>query len=142
MDYGSKLVPATIYPYTRISFRNRITRCCLLPRMHAECDFLSSFSYIRKITAFQTLKNKINKLISLALFSPSSVTYEENQSGSSVTEWRCWMFIEKNLSGDRSPSTVDALVLYLRRTLIFFLKYFTLFIKNKIYNIEKNFLFA
>ena len=37
-----------------------------------------------------------------------------------MSELRYSMFTEKNLSGDRSPSTFDALVLHLRRTLIFF----------------------
>ena len=46
--------------------------------------------------------------------------YEENKSGSSVNELRYRMFTEKNLSGDRLPSTLDALVIYLRRALIFF----------------------
>ena len=46
--------------------------------------------------------------------------YKENKSGSSVNELRYRMFTEKNLSGDRLPSTFDALVIYLRRVLIFF----------------------
>ena len=48
-----------------------------------------------------------------------------------MSELQYRMFTEKNLNGDRSPSTLDALVLQLRRTLIFFLNYFTSFIKNK-----------
>ena len=49
------------------------------------------------------------------------------------------MFTEKKLSRDRSPATLDALALHLRRTLIFFLNYFTTFTKNKVYDIEKTF---
>ena len=50
------------------------------------------------------------------------------------------MFTEKKLSRDRSPATLDALALHLRRTFIFFLNYFTTFFtKNKVYNIEKTF---
>ena len=54
--------------------------CCVLPAMHAGCDSVSSFSHIKKMAAFQTLKNKIDQLthmielvISISLFSPSAV---------------------------------------------------------------------
>ena len=47
-----------IYPYARISFRNRITNMLLVPAMHAGCDSVSSFSHIRKITTSQTLKKQ------------------------------------------------------------------------------------
>ena len=46
--------------------------------------------------------------------------YDENISGSSVSELRYGMFAKKNLSGDRLPTTLDTLVLHLRRALIFF----------------------
>ena len=64
---------------------------------------------------------------------------EKNKSGSSVIELRYGMFTKNNLRGDRLPSTFDAVVLHLRRTLIFFLNSFTSFIKNIKYNIEKTF---
>ena len=111
-----------IYPYARISFRNRITNMLLVPAMHAGCDSVSSFSHIRKITTSQTLKKTKStnrqiwstSVISFTLFSPSAVTsiqyacylYEDNKSGSSVNEFRYRMFTEKNLSGDRLPSTL------------------------------------
>ena len=38
---------------------------CLLPAMHAGCDSVSSFSHIRKMTTFQTLKNKIEELTNM-----------------------------------------------------------------------------
>ena len=87
-------------------------------------------------------------VISLSLFSSFAVTstqyvcylHEEIKSGSSVNELRYRMFTEKNLSGDRLPSTLDELVLHLHRS--FFLNTFTSFIKNVKYNIEKFFLFA
>ena len=41
--------------------------------------------------------------------------YEENKSGSRVSQLRYRMFTKNNLSGDRLPSTLDALVLQLRR---------------------------
>ena len=47
-----------IYPYARISFRNRITNMLLVPAMHAGCDSVSSFSHIKKITTSQTLKKQ------------------------------------------------------------------------------------
>ena len=81
MHYGSEMVPVTIYPYTGISFRSRITNMFLLPAMHAGCDSVSSFSHIRKMAAFYTLKNKMDELTnmidcgdSLTLVSPSAVT--------------------------------------------------------------------
>ena len=64
---------------------------------------------------------------------------EKNKSGSSVIELRYGMFTKNNLRGDRLPSTLDAVVLHLRRTLIFFLNSFTSFIKNIKYDIEKTF---
>ena len=86
-------------------------------------------------------------MIALTHFSPPAVTsihyvwylFEENKLGSSVSEIRCNVFTENNLRVDHSSLTLKALVLHLRRTLIFFLNYFTSFIKNKKYNIENNF---
>ena len=40
-----------------------------------------------------------------------------------VNKLRYRMFTKKNLSGDRLPPTLDALVLHLRRALIFFHQY-------------------
>ena len=90
------------------------------PAIHAisGCDSVISFSHIGQVTAFQTLKNKIDELTgmidfgefpSISLESPSVVTsiqyvvcylYEENKSGSSVNELQYRMFTKKNLSGD------------------------------------------
>ena len=56
-----------------------------------------------------------------------------------MNELRYRMFAKKNLSGDRLPSTLDALVLHLHRTLIFFLNSFISIIKNMKYNIERSF---
>ena len=89
-------------------------------------------------------------MIYLTLFSPSAVAsiqrlcyiQEENTSGLSVSELRYRTFTEKNLSGYRLPSTLDALVLHLRRAFIFFLNFLTSFIKNIKYVIEKIFLFV
>ena len=75
---------------------------------------------------------------SLSLESPFVVTLiqcvcylsEENKSGSNVNELRYIMFTEKNLSGDRLPSALDALVFHLRKALIFFLNSFTSFQKQ------------
>ena len=76
MHYGSKVAPVTIYPYTRISFRKRIINiCCLLPAMLAGCDSVSSFSHIRKMTAFQTLKNKIDDLTNMFDDLPHSFSF-------------------------------------------------------------------
>ena len=36
--------------------------CRWFSAMHAGCDSVSSFTYIRKIATFQTLKNKIDEL--------------------------------------------------------------------------------
>ena len=107
---------------------------CLLPAMPAVsgCDSACSFSHTGKITAFQTLKNKINELTELIDFSefptlylesPSVVTliqyvyyfYKENKSVSNVNKLRHRMFIRKNVSGDPLAPTLDALVLHLRR---------------------------
>ena len=73
--------------------------------------------------------------------------YDVNKSDSSVNELRYRTFTQKNLRGDRLPPTFDALVLHLRRALIFFHQYFfytfselSFFnIKNIKYNIEKTF---
>ena len=93
------------------------------------------------MTAFRTLKNKIDELTNMIDFGDFPhcllLLHEENKSGSSVTELRYRMFTKKNLSRDRSPSTLDPLVLHLHKKLIFFMNYFTSFIKNKIYNIDK-----
>ena len=86
------------------------------------------FSHVRKIRPFQILKNKINELtdmINFGEFPCCSIhcvcyLYEENKSGSSVNELQYRMFTEKNLSEDLLPSALDALVLHLRRALIFF----------------------
>ena len=42
--------------------------CCLHPAMHAVCGSVNNFSYIRKMTTFQTLKNKIDKLTNMIDF--------------------------------------------------------------------------
>ena len=69
--------------------------------------------------------------------------YDENKSVSSVNELRYRMFAKNNLSGDRLPQTLDALVLHLRRALIFFHQYFfstlSSIFKNIQYHIEKSF---
>ena len=64
-------------------------------------------------------------LLSLESLSVTSIQYvchlyEENKSGSSVNELQYRMFTEKNLSEDLLPSALDALVIHLRRALIFF----------------------
>ena len=41
---------------------------CLLSAMHTGCDSVSSFSHIRKMTAFQTLKNKIEEVTNMIDF--------------------------------------------------------------------------
>ena len=46
--------------------------------------------------------------------------YEENRSGSSVSELRYRMFTRNNLSRDRLPSIFADSVLHLHRALIFF----------------------
>ena len=74
---------------------------------------------------------------SLSLETPSIVTsnqfvcylYEKNKLGSSENELRQRMFTEKFFSGDRLPSTLDALVLHLRRALIFSHEYLIFFSK-------------
>ena len=49
--------------------------------------------------------------------------YDENKPVSDVNELRYRIFTKENLSGDRLPPTLDALVLNLRRALIFFHQY-------------------
>ena len=49
--------------------------------------------------------------------------YDENKPGSDVNELRYRIFTKENLSGDRLPPTLDALVLNLRRALMFFHQY-------------------
>ena len=119
-----------------------LTVCCLLPAMYAiwGCDSVNSFSHTRKITTFEALKNKLEELtdtidfgefLSLSLESPSVVTSVQYvcmlflwwESDSSVNELRYRMFTQKNLRGDGLPPTFDALVLNLRRALIFFHRY-------------------
>ena len=84
--------------------------------MPARCDSVSSFSHIRKMTAFQILKqnrrtDKYDRrrwFLSLSLL---HLLLLHEESASSVTELRYRMFTEKNsFSGDRSPSTLDTLV--------------------------------
>ena len=54
--------------------------------------------------------------------------YDDKKSGSSVSELRCRMFTRQILNRDRLPPTLDALVLHLRRALMFFHQYlFTIF---------------
>ena len=101
--------------------------CCLLREMHAisGCNSVNSFSHTGKITAFQTFKHKLDKLwqwqcdqlrwIFLTLFkitvccyfnSICMLLYDENKSGSDVSELRYRMFTKKNLGGDRLPPTL------------------------------------
>ena len=128
-----------MYPCTPSSFRIRITNILL-----ASCNVCNIRMWLRQqffrywkdnnIQTFKTLKNKLDELTdvidvgSLSLESPSIATsiqyvcylYDENKSSSSVNELRYWMFTKKNLSGDCLPPNLDALVLPLRRVLIFF----------------------
>ena len=92
--------------------------------------------YVRRFTSLFFFPSAVTSIQCVCYF------YEENKSSSSVSELWYRMFTEKNFSGDHLPSTLDASLLHLRRTLIFFLNSITSFIKNKKYNIEKNFLFA
>ena len=90
-------------PIHLVASELKLPICCLLPVMHAilGCNSGSSFSLIGNITAFQTLKQKIDKLTdmtdfgefpSLSLESASIVTsiqyvcylYGENKSGSNM----------------------------------------------------------
>ena len=135
-----------------LSSKLRLPICCLLPAMHTGCNSVNSFSHIRKLTIFQTLKNKIEVLTNMIdfgdLFRKSACCYFNSMCmlslwrkyfRLSVNDLRYRMFTDKNLSGDRWPSTLYALVLYLRKALIFFLNSFTLFIKNIKCNIDKTF---
>ena len=119
---------------------------------------MSAFlSHTGKTTTFQTLKKKQNKLdeltdmigvgqvLSLSLQSPSVVTsiqytchlYDDNKLGSSMNELRCRMFTKKNLSRDRLPQTLDALVLHLRRPLIFFINIYLIFFSEIFFIYQK-----
>ena len=56
-----------------------------------------------------------------------------------MNKLRYRMFTEKNLSGDHLPSSLDALVLHLRRALIPFLNSFASFITIIKHDIGKTF---
>ena len=108
--------------------------CRLLPAIHAitGCDSVSSLSRIGKKKAFQILQNKIDDLIDMSHFGEfpslslecSSVVaaiqfvcflYQENKPHSNINQLRYEIFTKKNLSGDRLPPTLDALIFHLRR---------------------------
>ena len=66
MQYNSKLVLVTIRDVflQLVASKLRLSICYLLPAICAisRCDSISSFSHTGKMAAFQTLKNKQNKL--------------------------------------------------------------------------------
>ena len=119
MHYDSKLVPVTINPSTRISFRNRITNMllasCNAREMWLRKQFFTywkdgSIPNIKKQNRRTDKYDRLRWFLSLSLLH-LLLLHEEYKSASSVTELRYRMFTEKNLfSGDRSPSTLDALV--------------------------------
>ena len=51
----------TYIPIYVLASELRLSVCFFLPAMHAGCDSTSSFSHIRKMTTFQTLKKKKKK---------------------------------------------------------------------------------
>ena len=122
MQYGSKLVLDQRYIHIQLLASELGLICCLLPAMHAISgwDLVSSFSHIEKITAFQTLKRKIDELTdmidfgelpSLSLERPSVVALiqyvcylcEENKSGSNVSLLNCVPHFLKTCSGASVP---------------------------------------
>ena len=81
LQYGFKLY-ISVHP---VASELGFPICCLLPAMHAisECSSISSFSHTGKITAFQTLRNKLDEWTDMrspllnsphSLESPSVVT--------------------------------------------------------------------
>ena len=143
MQHGFKLVPVTIRDVSLhlVASKLELPICCLLPVMYAisRCDPISSFFTYWKDSNIPNIKKqnrRTDKYDRLRWFPSLSVVrllllHEENKPGSSVTELRYRMFTEKNLSRDRLPSTLDALVLHLCRALIFFHQYlFKIFFLN------------
>ena len=141
MIYSFKLVPVTIRDafLDLVASKLRLTIYCLLPAMYAisRCDSISSFSHTGKITTFQTLKNKQNKLqltntIDFMNFPHSLKKARLLFYTSFTTNFICFSQL--------------VLVLHLRRALMFsiniclmFYLNFTSFIKNIKYNIGKSF---
>ena len=109
--------------------------CCLLLAIRAisRCDFVSTFSHIEKIPTFQTLKSKIDELTDMIdfgeypSFSLESLSFVTSMQyvcifTKKINQVQVWMnydidriFTKNNLSGDRLPSTLGALI-----ALIFF----------------------
>ena len=121
-------------PIHTLASQHGLSICRLLPAIHSitGCDSVSSLSRIGKKKAFQILVKKIDdlkdmsnfgELPSLSLECPSVVAaiqfvcylYQENKANSNINELRYEIFTKKNMSGDRLPPTLDALVFHLRR---------------------------
>ena len=106
----------------------------------SRCNSIGNFSHTGKIATFQTLKNKLDELTDMNnpdeipsrfLESPSVVTsiqfiwylYDASKSSSDVNESWYRKFTKKNSSGYHLPPILDALVLNMRRALMFFHQY-------------------
>ena len=92
MQYGSKLIP-------KLASELGLLICCLLLAVRAISgyDSVSTFSHIEKIATFQTLKNKIDKLVGIIDFGEFSSLFLESLSA--VTSMQYVIFMKKNKSG-------------------------------------------
>ena len=111
--------------------------CCLLLAMRAmaRCHPVSTFSHIEETATFQALKSKIGELTDMIGFGEFPSLSLESLSVITSMHYECYLYeknksLKNNLSGDRLPSTLDALVLHLRRVLIFFINICLMYFLN------------
>ena len=108
--------------------------CRILPALHCitGCDSVSSFSGIGKKSGLSVLKSNIDQLVEMFEFGESSelmlqepvveacikfvcLLYDKKSTLIDINALRHKLFTQKNISGDKLPPILDALVLHLRR---------------------------
>ena len=137
-----------------MKFLQNSSHCFLQCTQYQDVSIFVTYWKDNNIPNIKKKQNKLDELtdmigvgqvLSLSLQSPSVVTsiqytchlYDDNKLGSSMNELRCRMFTKKNLSRDRLPQTLDALVLHLRRPLIFFINIYLIFFSEIFFIYQK-----
>ena len=136
-----------MYPYTHISFRNRITNTllasCNACRMWLRKQFFTdkkdgSIPNIKKQNRRTDKYDRLGWFPSLSLVRLLLLLHEENKSG--WRELRYGYVYQKKIEQRSFTSNFTCVSTSSSQNIYFFLNYFTTFFtKNKVYNIEKTF---